>query len=182
MNGIIRILALATLMLVLVAVPAAAESASKTTGPYIGGSVGGSFIEGTVSDIDTFNSEDVGYKLFAGYRWQLLGIEGGYVDFGDMSGTILGDPADLKLTGWDLTGVLFIPIGPLDILFKAGWFMWDAELKSTTSFDLSDSDPMYGAGLAFRFGSFSLRGEVEYFDVSDIEDAYMTSLGLTYMF
>ena len=48
----------------------------------------------------------------------------------------------------------------------------------------SDSDQAgaIGAGVAFGFDSFKIRGEYTYYDVNNIDDVYMLSVGLTYQF
>ena len=108
--NLFRIVVVALMVLVLTA----GTGFAKTTGFYLGGSVGSGTLE--LPDGEKFTSENVGYKLFAGYRLGLLAVEGGYVDFGSMKN---GVPVDAATTGWDLFGVLNLGLGPVD-LFGSG--------------------------------------------------------------
>jgi len=167
---IIRITAITILVLLL----AAGTGFAKTKGFYLGGSVG----QGTL-DLYTgenFTSENAGYKVFGGYRFGLIGIEGGYADFGDMGN---GGLVDAKTTGWDAFGVLNIALGPLDFFGKVGAIAWDTQINNVNK---TDTDLAYGLGVAIRFGSFSIRGEYENFNIADTDDVGMVSVGLTYMF
>ena len=65
--------------------------ANADSGFYVGGGIGGATLEADVGDIDfggltSFDEDDTGFKVFAGYNFDLpvvnLGIEAGYVDFG----------------------------------------------------------------------------------------------------
>lgn len=166
----IRVTAITILVLLL----AAGTGFAKTKGFYLGGSIG----QGTL-DLYTgenFTTETAGYKVFGGYRFGLIGIEGGYNDFGKMEN---GGLVDAKTTGWDAFGVLNVALGPIDLFGKLGAIAWDIQVND---FKKSDTDLAYGLGVAVRFGSFSIRGEYENFDIADTEDVGMVSVGLTYMF
>ena len=39
-----------------------------------------------------------------------------------------------------------------------------------------------GLGVQFRISSFAVRAEVEYFDIEDVQDALMYSIGGSYTF
>jgi hypothetical protein len=43
-------------------------------------------------------------------------------------------------------------------------------------------DPLYGVGFQLRFKSFTVRAEVEYFDVEGADALYMYSIGGSYTF
>ena len=80
-----------------------ASPAANNSGFFINGNVGqSSFDKGKYSDDDT------GYGVNAGYRWAvapnfLLGVEGGYVDLGEVSPKRgYGPLGKAELSGWTL--------------------------------------------------------------------------------
>jgi OOP family OmpA-OmpF porin len=182
MRRIVNSLLLSIVAILLLALPAAAAD----NGFYLGASFAQSSI--ATGDLTPINVEDdaTGYKAFAGFRFlTFLAVEGAYRDFGDISATPEGSTtsygADVK--GYDLQAVGFIPLGIADIFAKAGYFQWDADVNSGSISSSTDgSDPVYGAGVQFRLKSFCIRGEVEYFDVKDLDSLYMYSIGASYTF
>jgi hypothetical protein len=69
-----------------------------------------------------------------------------------------------------------IPIGPIDLFAKGGVAKWYADSDSSLeSIDLDedDTDFIWGAGIAFRIKSFSIRLEYE-----EIESDYHSRLGV----
>lgn len=173
-------------------------TATADSGFYVGGSVGGATIEVDFGDtgIPDFPTEidedDTAYKLFAGYKFDLpgidLGIEGGYVDFGkpDFGVEVADVAVDVELdpTGFNLWGIAGIEAGPIDLFAKLGYIFWDLEASVPgTSVDESDdgSDIGYGLGVGFGLGPLQLRGEYEVYDIDDA-DLSMVSLGIAYQF
>lgn len=178
--------------LLVVGTAQAAES-----GFYVGGSIGQTTFEvpTDIVDVPDFKEDDTGYKLFLGYNWNLslfnLGVEGGYIDFGNPSGSLNVDTdAEIDADGLNLVGLGGLNFGPFDIYLKAGWVSWDASL-SIDGVDpefgqgrLSDdgTDLTYGLGARFALGNFHIRGEWEEFDIDDSDRVYMFSLGVAWMF
>ena len=173
-------------------------TATADSGFDVGGSVGGATIEVDFGDtgIPDFPTEidedDTAYKLFAGYKFDLpgidLGIEGGYVDFGkpDFGVEVADVAVDVELdpTGFNLWGIAGIEAGPIDLFAKLGYIFWDLEASVPgTSVDESDdgSDIGYGLGVGFGLGPLQLRGEYEVYDIDDA-DLSMVSLGIAYQF
>lgn len=173
-------------------------TATADSGFYVGGSVGGATIEVDFGDtgIPDFPTEidedDTAYKLFAGYKFDLpgidLGIEGGYVDFGkpDFGVEVADVAVDVELdpTGFNLWGIAGIEAGPIDLFAKLGYIFWDLEASVPgTSVDESDdgADIGYGVGVGFGLGPLQLRGEYEIYDIDDA-DLSMVSLGIAYQF
>jgi len=167
--------------------------AGSESGFYLGGSLGSSTIKAkgqtpTGDDFD-FNEDDSAYKLFAGYNFGIiplldLAVEGGYVDFGNPSSTLTnGARIEYDLAGWDVQGLAALTFGPFSVFGKAGIFAWDYDV-AIDDFKASNSgsDPVYGLGAKMQFGSLSVRAEYEYFDVSQLNDVYLTSIGLSYTF
>ena len=173
-------------------------TATADSGFYVGGSVGGATIEVDFGDtgIPDFPTEidedDTAYKLFAGYKFDLpgidLGIEGGYVDFGkpDFGVEVADVAVDVELdpTGFNLWGIAGIEAGPIDLFAKLGYIFWDLEASVPgTPVDQSGdgSDIGYGLGVGFGLGPLQLRGEYEIYDIDDA-DLSMVSLGIAYQF
>lgn len=171
----------------------AGTATAEDTGVYVGGSVGWAYLagEGTdrIEDQDfDFSDDDVGYKLYAG--WQILpflGVEGGYVDFGEVEDTTPLTRTRIATDGWDAFVVGNVPLGFIDLFAKVGVIAFDSDLDfngNNVSFDDSESgtEAAYGVGAAFELGSFAVRGEWEYFDVDGLDDLTLLSVGLTYQF
>ncbi|TXS95343.1 porin family protein [Parahaliea maris] len=175
------------------AVLAAGQAVAEDTGFYVGGSVGWAYLagEGTdrIEDQDfDFSDDDVGYKVYAG--WQILpflGIEGGYVDFGEVEDTTPLTRTRIATDGWDAFVVGNLPLGFIDLFAKVGVIAFDSDLDfngTNISFDDSESgtEGAYGVGAALELGSFAVRGEWEYFDIDGLDDLSLWSVGLTYQF
>ena len=179
----------------------AVSAQAGDTGLYIGGSVGQSTIKNSARVTDGFNTQkisfdesDTSYRLFGGYMLlPFLGVETGYTNFGSPNksykNTAIGNVnADVQVDGWDAFVVGNLPLGPVDLFAKAGvlWVNTDAKIKfaGSTAGSNSDSDQVgaYGVGAALGFGSFKVRAEYTMYDVSNINDLYMVSAGLTYQF
>lgn len=156
-------------------------------GIYIGAGVGQAAIkiDDAIATTD-FDGEDLGYKVIVGVRpldW--LAFEANYVNFGNPDDTVGG--VKLKSEGDGFTGfaVGLLALGPVDLFAKAGVISWDAEL-SNPDFGARAKDDgtdfAYGVGVQFRLLSLGLRAEYERFDIDNIDDANMLSIGLTYTF
>jgi len=167
------------------------HGAKADSGPYIGGSIGSSTVQGDVP-VDTsffqFDENDFAWKIFGGFNFDLpviqLGIEAGYTDLGGPTTTILGESLGVEVNGWDAFGVAGIDLGPIGLFGKVGAITWD--LNATIAGIQADSDdgtdPAYGLGARFSLGSFQIRAEYEYFDLGSTDDVYMLSAGFVYTF
>jgi hypothetical protein len=165
--------------------------AGSDSGFYLGGSLGQATIKAKNQtpggeDFD-FNEDDSGYKIFAGYNFGLvplvdLAVEGSYVDFGNPNTTLTsGAKIEYDLAGWDIFGLAAITLGPFSAFGKAGVIAWDSDvLIDDVKSSSSGSDPAYGLGMKLQFGSLAARAEIEYFDINEVNDAYLASIGLSY--
>jgi hypothetical protein len=180
---------LAAMLLMASLVPA---SAHAETGFYIGASAGGASLEADLNDISlpglpsSIDEDDTALKVFVGYNVELLvvdlGVEAGYVDFGEPDIDILGDQLLLDTSGFNLWGIAALDVGPFQVFGKLGYIAWDVDadfLGQSASDDGSDIG--YGAGLRFDVGPVQLRGEYELYDI-DETDIGMLSLGISYLF
>lgn len=174
--------AMSATLLCLLALPALAAD----NGFYLGGSVG----QANVQDQDELSgfeldSDDNGFKLIAGFRpLDFLGFELNYVDLGKPQDTIGGVDVEIDANGIDAFAVGFLPLPFMDLFLKAGLISWDAEASVEGFGSVSDSgeDFAWGAGAQLRFGSVAVRAEYEQFEISDVDDVNLISLGLTWTF
>lgn len=160
----------------------ATQFASAESGPYVGASLGNAKagIKDPTDDVE-YEETDYGYKLFAGYKFLLLSVEAGYMDFGEIEDS--GRTAEI--TGFSAFGRLSMGLGPAELYVKAGGFAWDNDISAATeTFEDDGFDPAAGIGAEFTFGGLGVRAEYEYFDLGgDFEgDVSMMSVGATYWF
>lgn len=154
-------------------------------GIYMGGSVGQSKLKidnlNGVSAAD-FDGNDTAFKIIGGIRpldW--IGFEAAYVDFGHPDDTVLGEHLSASASGISGFAVGFLDVGPVDFFAKLGAINWDSSF-SRGGLDNSGTDFAYGVGAQFRLLSFGIRAEYEAFDLSDINDLNMISVGVTWTF
>jgi opacity protein-like surface antigen len=166
-------------------------------GFYIGGSVGQGSYELDGSNIEfpefEFDENDFAWKIIGGYNWDLgrfnLGVEGGWVDFGNPDTSIGDVRANADLNGVQVMGVGAFELGPIDIFGKLGFIVYDLETKLEDIVDdleeitsESGTDFGYGIGARWNIGSFAIRLEWERYEVSELNSLDMWSLGATYTF
>lgn len=163
---------------------------ARDTGVYIGGSVGQSFVENDFGDIEgdddfEFDSDDIAYRGFLGFRpIPYFAVEGGWRDFGTPDDSIAdGTNVEADITAWDVFGVVFLPIGPIDLFGKAGVGFWDAEFSGRNfNVDETGEDFMWGGGIGLRLGRFGTRVEWEQLETDFPDTLGVLSLGFTVMF
>ncbi|MEZ5559631.1 MAG: outer membrane beta-barrel protein [Pseudomonadales bacterium] len=180
---------------VLAAAGAGSAAADENTGLYLGGSLGYTTFSAS-ENVDVgegfqkikVDDSDMGWKLFAGYQFlPWLGVEAGYVDLGDVSDNALGATIDASTDGWDAFLVGTLPLPLIDLFAKVGMVSWnvDADVSDgVNSINLNDDgeDLAYGVGAALDLEHFAIRAEIERFDISDVDDLYMFSVGATIQF
>lgn len=177
----------------------AALSANAGDGLYAGVSVGSVALDTDFGDITRdLDDDETGYSGVIGLKLSdSLAIEGGYNNFGSYSNLFDLDltrtSIDADFTGFDLFGVLSIPLGPLEVFGKAGVVFWNAETDILVvppvgnpirlTGDEDGSDLAFGVGANVEItSSLSLRGEYEWFDLDNTERVSFVSLGLLYRF
>lgn len=169
-------------------------AAVADSGFYIGASAGGATLEADIGEDPDFpdlpasiDEDDTAFKLFLGYHFDLpvlnLGVEAGYVDFGEPDIEVLDETFSLDTSGFNLWGIAGFDVGPVDLFAKLGYLMWDvkAAISGQEFFSDDGSDMGYGVGAAIGLGPVSIRGEYEVYDV-DEADLSMLSLGIVYQF
>ena len=162
------------------------------SGFYLGASAGGATFEADISEPslpalpNSIDEDDTAWKIYAGYRFGTpvvdLGIEAGYVEFGEPDIDVAGDLLTVDTSGLNLWGLAIFDVGPLDVYGKLGLIAWDTEVGFLgASADEDGTDIGYGLGASFGLGAFSIRGEYEIYDL-DNSDVSMLSVGLVYQF
>ena len=171
-------------LVIVVLFASSGAAVAADNGFYLGGSVGNANLDiedlGGFDEAD-FKGDDTGYKLIAGIRpldW--FAVEASYVNFGEPEDTVLGSRLEAEGDGISAFAVGFLALGPVDVFAKGGLISWDSKISG--SFDDDGTDFAYGVGAQFRVWSISLRAEYEIFDVSDVDDLSMISVGATFTF
>jgi hypothetical protein len=170
-----------TLWLIPTLLAASVSANAADNGFYLGGSIGQANVE-IDRNLARIDDDDTGYKFIAGLRpldW--LGVEASYVDFGKVTDNNLRAEAN----GITAFVVGFLPVGPVDLFAKAGLINSDTSVVLNGGgevFDRDGNDLAYGVGAQFRLLSLGVRAEYERFDVDDVEDLNMFSIGVTYTF
>lgn len=170
-------------LLATAAVLASSATFAADNGIYIGASIGDANIE-IDQGINQVDSDDTGYKLIAGIRpldW--FGVEANYVNFGKAEQGQQTAEAD----GISAFGVFFLPVGPVDVFAKGGLISGDTNVRNrrfgnVKTFKEDGTDLAYGVGVQFRLLSLSVRAEYEKFELNNVDDTNMLSLGVTYTF
>lgn len=164
---------------------AAAQMTSGSAGTpkfYLGAGAGVANFEDNVEfrdlgDVD-LDDDDTAYKLFGGYRaTPNFGIEGGYRNFGEAS----AGPFSVETDGLDVTGVGFLPLGPVDLFAKGGVIFWNTDGGGGFPDD-DGTDLTYGVGGQLNLGNLFVRVESEWFemDVPDETQMFTGSVGLSF--
>lgn len=181
-------------LFVILSILCAPLAAVADTGPYIGVGAGGATIKsdfgsgtppvpGLPASLD---EDDTAIKVFAGYTFDLpvidLGVEAGYVDFGEPEVDVLGDELRINTTGFNLWGIASLDVALVDVYAKLGYLAWDVKAQILGASDSEGgSDLGYGIGAAFGLGPVEVRGEYEVYDVDELDIA-MLSVGVLFRF
>ncbi|MCH8543029.1 MAG: OmpA family protein [Alcanivorax sp.] len=140
-------------------------------GFYLGGALGWAMTDvdsatvqarmaaaGIPGDVRVDDENRPGGKVFAGYGWRYLALEGGYVhldtpesDFqnvGAISVDDLGDVAPASGNGAELALMARYPVTDrVAVLLRGGLFHWEYSLRADTRKRFTGTDPTWGAGL-----------------------------------
>jgi hypothetical protein len=164
-------------------------SALADSGFYIGAAAGGATQDIELGGPPEIEEDDTAFKLFGGYKFDMsvvdLGVELGYVDFGEAEIRTAAGEFVFDSTGINLWGVAGFELGRVDLFAKLGVIAWEVE---TTTFAgrVSDdgTDFAVGLGAGFDIGKVQIRGEYELYDASDanVSMLSMLSLGVSYTF
>ncbi|MBX5461270.1 MAG: porin family protein [Steroidobacteraceae bacterium] len=152
--------------------------ADNDSGLYLGAGVGQFNVKvNNVDDIgpivSQFDSDDTSFKAFGGWRFgRYIAAELAYIDFGGPDDDVDGVNVKAELDGFAPYVVGTLPLGPLEVFAKAGYFFYDLNVKvggeKVASRSGSDEDFVYGGGLGLTlFEHLNARLEYERVDISD---------------
>lgn len=161
-----------------------APALAADRGAYVGAGVGLATLEvDDVLDLGVdFDEDDVGFKLFGGYRFfPWLAVEGAYFNGGkpelrESDGT-LSASMEIEVQGLIAAAVFSLPVGErFELFIKPGVAFWDAETSirirdQSGSFggDVDDNGSAFflGGGAAFNFTeNLATRLEYEWFEAA----------------
>lgn len=181
---------LAATMLTLAGAGSAAYSADNDSGFYVGGGVGQfnvkiDDIDDTNNAIERLDDDDTAWKAFAGYRFNpYISLEAAYIDFGNPNGkaSASGSSGDYQvdLSGFAPYVIGTLPLGPVELFGKVGYYFYDVDLRADIDEPLSpdfkssssDEDLLYGVGVGMTFlDHLHARLEYEKIDSDVIDDA-----------
>lgn len=162
---------------------AASPSVAAERGFYVGAGVGQ--VNTEVDDVFgtgfDFDEDDVGFKLFGGYRFfPWLSVEGIFLDGGnpETRDTVGAESASLSIEVQSLVAaaIFSLPVGEqFEVFLKPGFAYWDSKTSFSYSsptfsdrFSEDDSGSAFflGAGAGWTIGNAGLRLEYEWFDVA----------------
>lgn len=154
-------------------------------GLYFGGSVGPSFVNTSITDIDlediTIDGQDMAYKIYAGYKLPaFLALEGGYRNLGKVS----DDVSELNSQGWDLNAKANLSLGPVQFFGKAGAFFNNVKVTFADPIhpDINENNTkfMFGFGAGLNVQRLGLRAEWESLALGSDNNVSMLTGGITY--
>jgi OmpA-OmpF porin, OOP family len=158
-------------------------NALADNGFYGGASIGQATID-ACDGVTNCDDEDTGWKVFGG--WELnpnVAFEAGFVDFGEISGSIGGTSVSAEADGWTLAAKGTWPVNEqFGVFGKFGAIMWDVEGGGAADGVSDDgTDLLYGLGAQYMFtDQFGLVGEWEWYDIDSDVDLF--SVGLLFKF
>ncbi len=159
------------------------STALAQNGFYAGASIGQATIDGC-DGLTKCDDEDTGWKVFGGWEFNRnIAIEGAWVDFGEVSGSIGGSKVRAEVDGWVLAGKGMLPLTEqFGVFAKLGMIMWDVEGSGAASgIDDDGTDLIYGLGAQYMFTDrFGVVGEWEWYDIDNDVDLF--SIGALFKF
>jgi OOP family OmpA-OmpF porin len=181
---------------------------SLAGGFYVGGSLGETSADLSLSDIDDGSTisgdvqdSDTRWKVFGGYNFlKFFAAEMSWVDLGEASIDAVSDgsggiwdPGTVTTVGdadgFSVEAMGILPIGDkFEVFAEYGYYLWDASqaFSNTAIGDQSISDdgqdPTFGLGFGWNFpGPGQLRVEAERYQI-DTMDIDMYSVGVSFGF
>ena len=141
-------------------------------------------------DEDSANTRSEGWKVYGGYQFnKYLGVEGGYVNLNDMTGSTGTIVTNLDTDAWTLGAVLSYPVTEkFSVMGKLGaaYMLADVNVKDGAALTVRSGDdgyePNYGVGVSYALlDNLSLRAEWERFDRKEY-DIDLMSAGIAMRF
>ncbi len=155
-------------------------------GFYVGGSIGPSFVNKSLQDVQgnpfDINKNSFGYKIFTGYSFNVLGLEAGYHNLGQVKTTENQTAVESKSSGWDICVRGHGNVGPLILFAKAGGFFSKSK-NSIDAFDFKNNNSsfMWGLGAALKLSQLLMvRAEWEALDMKSENKLSSLTLGAAF--
>lgn len=165
---------------------------AQESGWYLGGSLGRAKLKEwcTVGPTDVLTAcedTDTAWKLLGGYRFnRYVAIEGTYIDWGKVTGTVNATNVSAEHTSMGVAAVGSFGFTPQFSVFgKAGFLMTEQEIRRSTATSSGGSDRdetefHYGLGVKFAFTpQWVARAEWEKTEKLKVE---MLSIGVEFRF
>lgn len=187
---VLRLAGLATALCGFCAAPVMAQAPANPGGPYLGVGWGQFSVDvDNLSDAGTtanriVNSNDNAWKAFAGWRFNpYVGLEMAYVNLGSPGDRFEGSGSNgnyvLDVSGFSPSVVGTLPLGPVELFAKAGYYFYDVKLRvdlDAPGPDLrsksSRDDFIYGGGIGFTFAEhLHVRAEYEVIDLKNASNS-----------
>ena len=147
------------------------------SGAYLG-------VEGVYSDLDadafglSFSDNTFGLKLYGGYRFGVgnaldyFALEASYQDLGEFEDNVLGSIVELDVDGFTVDVLGFVPLSErIELFGKVGYYDFTGD-GTIDGIDVGDDDENglnLGIGVDSQIGRASVRGELTWFDLDDID-------------
>jgi len=172
------------LLLFVCAEPVLAQGGKLSAqGFYIGGSAGVGLTKLDFNEINLLDDSSLVWKAAAGYRWRYFAVEFDYRSLSQVKAVFPGSELTAESKGFTGSVLLILPLGPIDFFGRGGGH----RATSTVGFVGSEAETkewvlVYGGGLGFRVGSFTLRFEYERVDLEAIAELHQLTGGFTIAF
>lgn len=137
-----------------------------------------------VTGTQDFDSDDTVYKIFGGYRFNpYFSVELDYIDLGSPKDTVLNVPVTASINGFAPYAVATIPLGPIELFGRVGYYFYDVEVKGNAVVKDSNEDLVYGVGVGLTFfEKLHTRLEYEFFDIDDVDSSNALWLSVAWRF
>lgn len=154
--------------------------ADNDSGLYAGAGVGVfnvkiDNVEDVAQTVGSFDTDDTSFKVFGGWRFRkYLAVELAYIDLGKPNDTVNGQRIEAEINGVAPYVVGTLPLGPIELFAKAGYYFYDIKVnaESIRALDESNEDFVYAAGIGIViFGHLDAQLEYEIIDVSELDDS-----------
>jgi hypothetical protein len=156
---------------------------------YLGAGAGWTSVRNTLQG-SQFDSDDAGYKVFAGYRiMDNVAVEGSYTDLGDFSGTRDLSTLNAEAKAYAVWALGRFPLGEIfSVWVKLGLARTEVDLVleeplETTRESRDDTDLSWGVGVGADLGRrITLRLEWEEYIGDSADKIQYASLGVQFNF
>ena len=174
-------------VLLFVATVLLAASPGFAKGLYVGVGLGSAFysseveVDDIANEFQEIDENSTAWKIFGGFSGNgILGVEGGYRDFGTAGTDVDGGHVETGISGWDVEALGRVRVAVVDVFAKVGMMFWDSE-GSHSGVKTSDSgtDILWGLGAGMRLGPIGVRLEWESLTLGSPQDLSVVSLGAT---